>query len=134
MEDAKNKSKAGVDTEKSDVLPAQEISIDGQEDDGSESVKSETEKNEVIATEQQEEAANTLHTDDKVFSIYTHNEKRLLVLCGGICAFFSPTSSQVYYPSLNVIARDLNVSNTLVNLTITTYIVCFWMRNKKSSY
>jgi hypothetical protein len=61
--------------------------------------------------------------DDKPYSIFTHNEKKIIVLCAGFCAFFSPVSSSIYFPSLNEISRDLHVSPTLVNLSITTYLV-----------
>ena len=61
--------------------------------------------------------------DDKPFSIFTHNEKRIIIICAGVCSFFSPVSGQIYFPSLNVISADLHVSYDLVNLTITTYMV-----------
>ncbi|KAK2760950.1 hypothetical protein FQN54_002192 [Arachnomyces sp. PD_36] len=61
--------------------------------------------------------------EPKQYSVFTHNEKRIIVLCAGICSFFSPISGQIYFPSLDAIATDLRVSYTLVNLTITTYMV-----------
>ena len=67
--------------------------------------------------------ANLEHKmDDKPYSIFTHNEKRIIVLCAGLCAFFSPISSAIYFPSLDAIAKDLHVSYSLVNLSITTYM------------
>lgn len=59
----------------------------------------------------------------KQYSVFTKNEKKLIVLCAGFCSFFSPISGQIYFPSLDAIATDLRVSYTLVNLTITTYMV-----------
>ena len=61
--------------------------------------------------------------DDKAYSVFTHNEKKMIILCAGLCAFFSPISGQIYFPSLDAIAADLHVSSSLVNLTITTYLV-----------
>lgn len=61
--------------------------------------------------------------DDRPYSVFTHNEKRIIVLCAGLCSFFSPISGQIYFPSLDVIATDLKVSDSMVNLTITTYMV-----------
>jgi hypothetical protein len=69
------------------------------------------------------ENAQQHDVDDKPFSVYTHNEKKIIVSCAGLCAFFSPISGQIYFPSLPAIARDLNVSYTLVTLTITIYLV-----------
>ena len=68
--------------------------------------------------------------DDKDFSVFTHNEKKIIVLCAGICSFFSPISGQIYFPSLDAIATDLHVSYTLVNLTITTYLVSDFVRSR----
>ncbi|KAL9094865.1 MAG: hypothetical protein Q9165_002814 [Trypethelium subeluteriae] len=61
--------------------------------------------------------------DDKPYSVFTHNEKRIIVVCAGLCAFFSPISGQIYFPSLDTIATDLHVSYTMVSLTITTYLI-----------
>jgi len=57
------------------------------------------------------------------YSIFSHNQKKWLILTASLGAFFSPMSAQIYLPALNSIAKDLNVSNSLVNLTITTYMV-----------
>lgn len=79
------------------------------------------------ANEDTEVEANNIHPehfmDDKPYSIFTHNEKRIIVLCAGLSQFFSPISGQIYFPSLDAIAADLHVSSSLVNLTITTYLV-----------
>jgi hypothetical protein len=61
--------------------------------------------------------------DDRPYSAFSHNEKKITIICAGLCAFFSPISGQIYFPSLTVIASDLKVSDTLVNLTITIYLV-----------
>lgn len=68
--------------------------------------------------------------DDKPYSVFTHNEKRIIVLCAGICSFFSPISGQIYFPSLDTIAADLHVSYSLVNLTITTYMISALVRSR----
>ena len=68
--------------------------------------------------------------DERPYSIFTHNEKKVIVICAGLCAFFSPISSNIYFPSLDTISKDLKVSYSLVNLTITTYmasiIITIW--------
>jgi hypothetical protein len=38
-------------------------------------------------------------------------------------AFFSPFTAQIYFPALTSIAKDLHVSNSKINLTMTTYMV-----------
>ena len=61
--------------------------------------------------------------DHKPYSVFTHKEKKIIIFCAGLSQFFSPISGQIYFPSLDAIAADLHVSNSLVNLTITTYLV-----------
>ncbi len=38
-------------------------------------------------------------------------------------AFFSPLTAQIYLPALTVLAQDFNVSNSQINLTVTTYMI-----------
>lgn len=37
--------------------------------------------------------------------------------------FLSPVSADIYYPALGSVAKDLNVSQSKLNLTITSYMV-----------
>lgn len=37
--------------------------------------------------------------------------------------FFSPVSATIYLPALNPLAEQLHVSNTLINLTLTSYMI-----------
>ncbi|OCK79420.1 putative MFS transporter [Lepidopterella palustris CBS 459.81] len=57
------------------------------------------------------------------YSIFTLNEKRWMVLLLTLAALFSPISSTIYYPSLTTLAKDLHVSNSLINLTVTTFMI-----------
>lgn len=50
--------------------------------------------------------------------------KRYIVFTAAGAGLFSSLSAQIYFPSLNVIAEDLNVSNSMINLTVTSYMVC----------
>lgn len=38
-------------------------------------------------------------------------------------AFFSPLTSNIYYPAVNDMARDLQVSSTAINFSFTSYMV-----------
>ena len=57
------------------------------------------------------------------FSIFTKNQKRFIMLMSSWAGFFSPVSSNIYFPALNSLASDLHVSNTLINLTLTSYML-----------
>jgi hypothetical protein len=57
------------------------------------------------------------------FSIYSSREKKVIVLMASLAALLSPLSANIYYPAMNVLADELSVSLTLINLTITAYLV-----------
>lgn len=59
----------------------------------------------------------------KNFSDWNTWEKRLIIFAASLAALFSPLSANIYFPIFNVLADDLHVSNTLINLTVTTYMV-----------
>jgi hypothetical protein len=62
-------------------------------------------------------------TSNVPYSVFGSTEKKMIVLTASIASFFSPLSSNIYLPALNTIARDLHVSNSQINLSITTYLV-----------
>lgn len=59
----------------------------------------------------------------KDYSIFGPWQKKLIVFAGTMGAFFSPFTTQIYFPALTTIAKDLHVSNSKINLTMTTYMV-----------
>lgn len=59
------------------------------------------------------------------YSIFTKSQKRYIVFSASWAGFFSPVSSQIYFPALNSIADDLGVTSALINLTLTSYMVGF---------
>lgn len=67
------------------------------------------------------ESTTTSTTDE--YSTFTPTQKRLLVCIASIAATFSGAASNIYFPALPTIAKDLNVSITLINLTVTTYMI-----------
>ena len=60
---------------------------------------------------------------EKEYSSFTAWEKKFIVFTATMAAFFSPFSAQIYFPALNTIATDLNVTASKINLTVTTYMV-----------
>ncbi|GAB7353533.1 hypothetical protein MBLNU459_g3972t1 [Dothideomycetes sp. NU459] len=61
--------------------------------------------------------------DTAKYSVYTSRQKKAIVLTASLAGFFSPLSGSIYYPALNSIAKDLNVTNSAANLTVTTYMI-----------
>lgn len=63
-------------------------------------------------------------TSDTIsYCIHSVGKRKLIVVAASLAGLFSPLSASIYYPALPVIARDLQVSNTKINLSITTYLV-----------
>ena len=60
---------------------------------------------------------------DVDYSVFTDSQRRYIVFMASWAGFFSPVSSQIYFPALNTLAEDLHVSNSLINLTLTSYMV-----------
>jgi MFS family permease len=58
-----------------------------------------------------------------IYSAFTTSQKRFIVFMASWAGFFSPVSGQIYFPALPSLARDLKVSNTLINLTLVSYML-----------
>jgi MFS family permease len=57
------------------------------------------------------------------FSVFTSGQKRWISWMASFGAMFSTLNSFIYFPAIVPMARDLNVSVTLINLTITCYLL-----------
>ncbi|KAE8452761.1 hypothetical protein EG329_013033 [Mollisiaceae sp. DMI_Dod_QoI] len=60
---------------------------------------------------------------EKDYSSFTNWEKKFIVFAATMGAFFSPFTAQIYFPAITSIAKDLKVSNSKINLTMTTYMI-----------
>ena len=69
------------------------------------------------------EAAHETTTQPTAYSVFSHRTKQYIVFMTAWAGFFSPLSANIYFPALNVLARDLHVSNQQINLTVTTYMI-----------
>ena len=58
-----------------------------------------------------------------VYSTFSTWEKRYIVVMVTVASFISPTSANIYFPALNPLQADLGVSTTLINLTLTSYMI-----------
>lgn len=71
-----------------------------------------------------EPPSEQLHQMDKEdFSVFTVPQIRAIIVTGSFAAWFSPMSGSIYYPALNEIASDLNVTSSKINITVTTYLI-----------
>jgi hypothetical protein len=67
--------------------------------------------------------AAEIESDGEPYSIYSRNSKRFIVFMVSVSALISPLAATLYLPALIPISSDLKVSNSLINLTITSYMV-----------
>ncbi|OAR03060.1 hypothetical protein LLEC1_04717 [Akanthomyces lecanii] len=56
------------------------------------------------------------------YSAFSINEKRYIVVLVAYAAWFSTTSSFIYYPAIHLLSEVLGVSVEKINLTVTTYM------------
>ncbi|KAH7183658.1 major facilitator superfamily domain-containing protein [Fusarium flagelliforme] len=70
-----------------------------------------------------EPPAETPQDDDTPWSIWSPKQRKLIILTASFASLLSPLSSQIYLPSLDTIANDLDVTNSEVNLSITTFLI-----------
>ena len=57
------------------------------------------------------------------YSAFSQRQRKYIVTMVAFASFFSPLSANIYFPALTSISRDLRVSNELVNLSLTTYMI-----------
>lgn len=57
------------------------------------------------------------------YTTFTKGQKRFISLVASFAAMFSTLMSYIYYPALVPMSRSLGVSVTLINLTVTSYLI-----------
>ncbi|KAF2162446.1 hypothetical protein M409DRAFT_37421 [Zasmidium cellare ATCC 36951] len=61
--------------------------------------------------------------ESQEYCILPEWQKIALMLTASFAAIISPISSSIYLPAVNVLSRDLGVSISLINVTISTYLI-----------
>ncbi|KAF2489379.1 MFS general substrate transporter [Lophium mytilinum] len=69
------------------------------------------------------EALSTIQSLGPPYSVFSKRKKRFIVFLVAWGGFFSPLSANIYFPALNTLAREMDVSNSLINLTLTSYMI-----------
>ncbi|KAF2016618.1 MFS general substrate transporter [Aaosphaeria arxii CBS 175.79] len=57
------------------------------------------------------------------YTIFTIHEKRFMTFILTFASLFSPISSTIYYPALSPLAEELHVTDSAINVTITTFMI-----------
>ncbi len=58
-----------------------------------------------------------------LYSSFTKYQKNYIVFLTSFAGLFSPLSANIYFPALNTLATDLKVSDALINLSLTSYMI-----------
>lgn len=70
-----------------------------------------------------DEAHEQIQRAEQPYTIFSSREKKWIIAAVTVIACFSPLASNIYYPALNALATDLHTSLSLMNLTLTSYMV-----------
>ncbi|KAI7904427.1 major facilitator superfamily domain-containing protein [Cokeromyces recurvatus] len=62
-------------------------------------------------------------SDMDPYSILSRKQKIMIVTTISVLGFISPFSTNIYFPALSIIQNDLHVSERMVSLTVTMYMV-----------
>ena len=57
------------------------------------------------------------------YTLFTKNERRWIVTMIALATSFSTLSSFIYFPAIPAVARDLKSSISMINLTVTSYLI-----------
>ncbi|KAF2792170.1 MFS general substrate transporter [Melanomma pulvis-pyrius CBS 109.77] len=69
------------------------------------------------------EALSNIQSNSPPYSIFSKRQKAFIVFLTAWAGFFSPLSANIYFPALTTLTREFNVSSTLMNLTLTSYMI-----------
>lgn len=101
--------------------------MESSKNDGKHQIPPTTAVNEVQKLEEQNADEGAASIDaasaEPPFSVFTRGQKRWISWMASFGAMFSTLNSFIYFPAVVPMARDLNVSVGLINLTITCYLV-----------
>lgn len=63
----------------------------------------------------------SLESTNAPYTIFTSRQVIFIINIATFSGMVSPLASALYYPALNVLVKDLKVSHSSINLTVTTY-------------
>ncbi|MCJ1277235.1 hypothetical protein MMC21_005045 [Puttea exsequens] len=67
----------------------------------------------------------TLHQvpSGPAYTVFNSRQRQFIVFMVACAGFFSPLSANIYFPALTALSKDLHVSNDLINISLTTYMI-----------
>ena len=68
--------------------------------------------------------AGPVEKPEPLYCVLSEKRKIASILVAASVGFLTPTSSDIYYPALDVLAHDLGVSKSEINISIVLFLVC----------
>ncbi|KAM6482696.1 major facilitator superfamily domain-containing protein [Trichoderma sp. SZMC 28011] len=65
----------------------------------------------------------TRHSTNEPYSIFSRRMKIWITIMATVASVVSPMTAHIYFPALDAIAEELNVSISLINFTLTSYMI-----------
>jgi MFS family permease len=72
---------------------------------------------------QQDTATSDDRHDGGPYTVFTTKQKTWIVVVAGSAAWYSTASSFIYFPAIPFMSQDLGVSVSMINLTVTSYLI-----------
>ena len=69
------------------------------------------------------EAIHPIASNGPSYSVFSIQQKRCIVFVAAFAGLFSSLSANTYFPALNTLSTELHVSDELINLTLTSYMI-----------
>ncbi|KAH9965123.1 MFS general substrate transporter [Lactifluus volemus] len=80
--------------------------------------------NRSVAPSRDSKQSATAHSQaEKLYSVFSHREKWLIVGIASYAGLFSPLTTNIYFPAIPVMSKEFHKSLELINLTVTLYMV-----------
>lgn len=67
--------------------------------------------------------AGPVEKPEPLYCVFSEKRKIASILVAASVGFLTPTSSDIYYPALGVLAHDLGVSKSEINISIVLFMV-----------
>ncbi|KAI5463448.1 major facilitator superfamily domain-containing protein [Mariannaea sp. PMI_226] len=66
---------------------------------------------------------NSRDSSEQIYSVFSTSAKRWITALIVAASFVSPMTANIYFPALDTISQRLGVSASLINLTLTSYMI-----------
>ncbi|RDW60467.1 putative MFS transporter [Aspergillus mulundensis] len=106
-----------------EILPVDEVAVTSSSSRRSSTSTSSTASLKATKSPAQDSVTMPTSTEHQRYSSFSNAQKRFIVTMVTLASFFSPLSAQIYYPVMPTLVEKYHLSNALINLTITTYMI-----------